>query len=188
LLHLALLSDRPALAAACTLLVGLLVLWKRVATVLRWPLLGLALLICAAAALSDAAALGMVYVAPVVIYLCVGMLFGRTLVGEREPLVARIARLDRGDVLPDDLARHARGVTWAWTLLMAFLILTSVALALFGTPHAWSWFNNVWTFVLIGGLFLGEYAYRLLRFRHYPHNSPLHVARLMVRNAPELLR
>lgn len=188
LLHLALLSDRPALAATLTVSLTLLVLWRRAAPALRWMLLVPMIAACAAAAFLPTAALWTVYAAPVLIYGGVGALFGRTLMAGRKPLVARIARLDRGGTLPDDLARYARGVTWAWTLLMALLATLSVSLAVYGTPQTWSWFNNVLALMLIAGLFLGEYAYRLLRFRHYPHNSPLHVARLMVRNAPQLLR
>ena len=64
----------------------------------------------------------------------------------------------------------------------------SIVLALFGTPEAWSWFNNVWAFVLMALLFVGEYIFRLFRFRHYRHNNPLRVAMVMARHAPELLR
>lgn len=188
LLHLALLADRPALAAACTLLLALLALWSRVAPALRLPLLGLTVLICVGTALNDSAALGMVYIAPVAIYVAVGVVFGRTLLAGREPLVARIARLDRGGALPEDMVGYVRGVTWAWALLMVCLTVVSIALALYGTPQAWSWFNNVWALILIAVLFAGEYCFRLLRFRHHAHNSPLRVAYLMARNAPELLR
>jgi uncharacterized membrane protein len=187
LLHFAILSDRPALAACLSALFAVAMLWQRLTPPLRVALLGIALLACLWAALSETAALNLVYIAPVAIYMAVGAVFGRTLLPGREPLVCRIARLDRGGTLPDDLAAHARAVTWAWTLLLIAFIVVSIALALFGTPETWSWFNNVWAFVLMASLFAGEYVFRLVRFRHYQHNNPLRVAMLMARHAPELL-
>ena len=188
LLHFAILSDRPALAACLSALLGVAMLWQRLTPRLRIPLLGLALLACIWATLNETAALNFVYIAPVAIYMAVGAVFGRTLLPGREPLVCRIARLDRGEILPDDLASHARGVTWAWTLLLLALTIVSIGLSLFATPEVWSWFNNVWAFVLMASLFAGEYIFRLIRFRHYRHNNPIRVALLMARHAPELLR
>jgi len=188
LMHFAILGSHATLAACLTATLAILMLWPSVPARLRVGFLALALLVCLAATFSEAAALSLVYVAPVAVYVAVGALFGRTLMPGREPLVCRIARLDRGGELPDDLARYARGVTWAWTALLTAFTVVSIMLALFGTPQAWSWFNNVWAFVLMAALFAGEYGYRLIRFRHYPHSNPLRVALLMARNAPELLR
>ena len=187
-LHYTILGSHAVAAACMTALFALAVLWKSIAPAARWRLVLLTGLACVAAMSNNAAALGLVYAVPVALYLLIGTVFGRTLLPGREPLVCRIARLDRGGSLPGDLARYARAVTWLWTLVMGAFAAASLALAVYGTPPMWSWFNNVWMPAFTIVLFIGEYVFRLVRFRHYPHNNPLRVVTLMVRHAPELLR
>ena len=140
---------------------------------LRWalpPLAAAALFL----ALPDAAWL--LYVPPVAINLGLCWLFGRTLVGARVPLIARFAMMEQGS-LTAELASYTRMLTWLWTLLFAGAAVISLVLALSGNRDAWSLFTNFLNYLLVAVLFLGEFAYRRLRFRSYQHQSPLQLLR-----------
>jgi uncharacterized membrane protein len=118
----------------------------------------------------------LLYVPPVLVNLALCWLFGRTLVHARTPLIARFAALEQG-VLSAELAAYARVLTWLWTLLFAGAAIASAALALSGERDAWSWFTNFLNYALVAALFLGELAYRRVRFRAYRHASPLELVR-----------
>ncbi len=124
---------------------------------------------------------------PLLIYVGLGWVFGRTLRQGSMPLVERIARLERGTDMPAELLRHARRVTWAWTLLFAFMTVGSSVLWLAGSSMAWSLFTNALSYFLVGGLFIGEYVYRVLRYSQYRHQNPIQVFRKMLR-APSVFR
>jgi uncharacterized membrane protein len=93
------------------------------------------------------------------INLLLGFVFGRTLVGGREPLVASFARLVHGQ-LPPEVQRYARQVTVAWTLFFAALFTASCALYLAGELAAWSFLANIASPLLIAAMFAGEYFVR----------------------------
>lgn len=118
----------------------------------------------------------LLYVPPVAINLALCWVFGRTLGRGRVPLISRFALMEQG-VLTDELAAHARRVTWLWTLLFAGAAAVSAALALSGNRDAWSLFTNLLNYLLVAALFLGEFVYRRLRFRNYRHHSPLQLLR-----------
>ncbi len=139
----------------------------------RWllpPLAG------AAVFLASPPAHALLYVPPVLINLCLCWVFGRTLVRGRTPLIARFAMLEQG-ALTAELARYTRVLTWLWTLLFAGAAIASTALALSGERDAWSFFTNFLNYALVAALFLGEFAYRRVRYRAYRHASPLELAR-----------
>jgi len=118
----------------------------------------------------------LLYLPPVAVNLALCWLFGRTLARGRVPLIARFAMLEQG-TLSDELARYTRALTWLWTLLFAGAALTALLLALSGNRDAWSLFTNLVNYLLVAALFLGEFAYRRLRFRSYRHQSPLQLLR-----------
>lgn len=124
----------------------------------------------------DALLQWLLYVPPVAVNLALCWLFGRTLVRGRTPLIARFAEIEQG-TLTEELAVHARTVTWLWTLLFAAAALTSLLLALSGQRDAWSLFTNLVNYLLVAALFLGELAYRRVRFRNYRHQSALQLLR-----------
>jgi uncharacterized membrane protein len=97
--------------------------------------------------------------------LVLGILFGRTLFAEREPLVTTFARLVHG-TLPPEVSRYTRGATIAWTLFFAALFAASCGLYLSGQREAWSLLANFVTPVAVGSMFLIEYA---VRHRVLPH-------------------
>jgi uncharacterized membrane protein len=113
----------------------------------------------------------LLFAPPVVINAALAFFFGASLRSGREPVISGFARLEQGKVLPPDLARHARLVTWLWTLLLAAMAVLALALALWAPLETWSTFSNVVVYALIAALFVGEYLYRRLRFRQYRHAS-----------------
>lgn len=108
----------------------------------------------------------------VIINGALAIFFGASLRPGRQPVIDVFARLEQGDVLQLDLASHARSVTWTWTVLLAAIAVLAFALAIWASLVTWSLFANVVNYALIAALFIGEYLYRRVRFRHYRHASP----------------
>jgi len=113
----------------------------------------------------------LLFAPPVVINTALAILFGASLRAGHEPVIAAFARIEHGEALPPDLARHARTITWLWTLLLAAMAVAAVALAAWAPLELWSLFANVVSYALVAALFVGEYLYRRVRFRHYRHAS-----------------
>jgi uncharacterized membrane protein len=93
------------------------------------------------------------------INLVLGIVFGRTLFGGREPLVTTFARLVHG-TLPSEVERYSRQVTVAWTLFFLTLFVASCALYLARELAAWSFLANIASPVLIAAMFVAEYSIR----------------------------
>jgi uncharacterized membrane protein len=118
---------------------------------------------------------------PVVLDLAVAAWFGMTLRSGEEPLVSWFARLVRGEELAPDLARYARVSTLVWTVFLVAMAAVAAALALLASTEAWSLFANGISYLLLGGLFLGEFFYRRLRFPHHSHEPLDVVVRSIIR-------
>lgn len=88
-----------------------------------------------------------------------GLFFGHTLVGGREPLVTQFAR-QLQDPLTPLLERYTRRVTLAWTLFFGAMVALSFALYAWAAISTWSLFANILTLPLVGCLFLGEVLLR----------------------------
>lgn len=86
--------------------------------------------------------------------------FGRSLVGGREPLCTRFARLLHSR-LPPEVVAYTRGITIAWTIFFATLSTLSIALYAAGFLEAWSLLATLLSPVLVALMFVGEYAVRL---------------------------
>ena len=96
------------------------------------------------------------------------VLFGSSLLPGRLPLVTRMASLLHPE--PDaDRNRYTRQVTWAWTIYLATIALTSVTLFLAGWTVAWSWLANVLTLPLLALMFVIEFIVRKYRL---PNEAP----------------
>jgi uncharacterized membrane protein len=98
--------------------------------------------------------------------LVLAIVFGRTLLAGREPLCTLFARIVHGS-LPPEVERYSRSVTIAWTILFAALFATSCALYFGRHLGAWSLLANILTPVLIGAMFVVEYAVRLRVLPHW---------------------
>lgn len=92
--------------------------------------------------------------------LVLALVFGRTLLAGREPLVGRFARAVHGDI-PPEVQRYTRQVTAAWTAFFVLLFATSCTLYLGRYLEAWSLLANILTPLLVGAMFVVEYAVRL---------------------------
>src|SRR5947199_98830 len=92
--------------------------------------------------------------------------------------------------------RHALGVLLllsypflthaAVTTGLAYLAWTAwlciAALAVLATPQTWSLFANGIDYLLVGVLFVGEYVFRRMRYRHHSHRSLADVVRTVARS------
>ena len=92
--------------------------------------------------------------------LILALTFGRTLVGDREALCTRFARVIHGTLAPD-VVLYTRRVTLAWTIFFATVFTVSALLYLGHFIAAWSLLANILNPILIGAMFVVEYAIRL---------------------------
>jgi uncharacterized membrane protein/acyl-CoA synthetase (AMP-forming)/AMP-acid ligase II len=132
-----------------------------------------------------------VYAPPVLIDLALCWLFGRSLRRGAEPLITSFARHAHGGDLPPDVPPYTRRVTLAWTLLFAAMAAAAMGLAAFGSERGWTLFVYVASPALVAALFLGEFAWRRVRFRHHPRQrlaDMLQYLRLPARHGLPLLR
>jgi uncharacterized membrane protein len=143
-----------------------------------WGLAGFALL-AAAPLIADTDAL--LKLPPVIINLALAVWFGRTLAPGEEPMISWFGRLVRGTELAPDLARYTRWSTVVWTAFFVSMAATAAALAVLATPQTWSLFANGIDYLLVGVLFVGEYVFRRVRYRHHEHRPLADVVRTVAR-------
>ena len=186
--HAAALADRAAWMPAITAGVGAVIAIALAtgAASLRTRIAWIAALVAIAVVFIVAPAL-LVFAPPAAINLAFAVFFGGTLSAGSEPRIARYARRERGAPLPDDLARYTRALTWIWTIWFVAAAAIGVALAAFASLETWSAFANIASYVVVAALFVGEYAYRRVRFRHYAH-APLRTLLAIVREDRPLAR
>ena len=98
------------------------------------------------------------------------LLFGRTLLPERQPLVTTLAIRLSGR-LSAERDVYTRRVTQAWCLFCLFQLACSALLFATAPVAVWSLFVNVLDLPLLCLMFLGEYAIRRYRFRYESHAS-----------------
>jgi uncharacterized membrane protein len=116
-------------------------------------------------------AMPLVFVPPVAINVGLAIVFARTLLPGREPMISRFARFERGRLEPD-LASYARRLTWLWVVFFIVMAIVSGGLAAFAPRAAWVWFTGVGNYLLVAALLVAEYAYRRRRFAKYRHLPP----------------
>jgi len=144
----------------------------------KWGLAGFALLAAAPLAASPDALLKL---PPVIFNVALAVWFGRTLAPGEEPMIGWFARLVRGTELPPDIARYTRCSTVIWTAFFVSMAAASAVLAVLATPETWSVFTNGIDPLLVGALFVGEYVFRRVRYRHLEHRPLADVVRTVVR-------
>lgn len=198
-------DSRAAAVIAVALLVLLLLASLRGGAAGPWQLLivgAAAALLVAAAAASPTAPL---LLPPVLIPAAVAFAFGRSLLPGRTALIERVVRVFHAPALPEAaVAGYARGVTWAWTLLLGALALTNAWLVVQMLPGglldlagflprwpvsraSFAWFANTGTYLLIGGLFVLELAVRVWRFPDDRFSHPLRFLREARTRWPDII-
>lgn len=118
---------------------------------------------------------------PVLVNLLLMLVFGRTLLPGREPLITRFHRVIGDGEAPADIISYTRALTAVWTAVFAVLAVLSIALAVFASHATWSLFTNGVNYLVVGALFVGEYFFRKIRLGHYAHPSPLQFAGSLLR-------
>lgn len=182
LVHLAVMLERPVVGWCALLCLYLGLFLQPLRRGVRGVWLGLLLFASTTFALSRVGGgIYALYVPALALPALAFATFASSLRAGRTPLVTGIAQMERGE-LPPPLLRYTRQVTWLWALSLAGLLLTTTALMLFGSDEAWSLFTNLLSYLLIGGLFSGEYVYRRLRFREYEHTGFVAHLRLIARS------
>lgn len=171
LVHLAVIWPRPWLEWLALAVLGALLLhpWLRGKRAWAWSALAVAL-IAGALVVRFGGSHWILLLPPVAIPLALLYVFGTSLRPGQIPMVTRYATLLRGE-LPADLVRYTRSVTLLWTGVFVGLTLSAVLLALFATRELWSLATNFLHYLLIGAVFILEYAFRRWRFRHHEHPS-----------------
>lgn len=76
----------------------------------------------------------------------------------RTPVCETFARRMRGD-LDEKGIRYCRKLTVVWTVFLAFNSMASLV-SVFLSPGVWAFYNGFLSYLLMGGLFLGEFIYR----------------------------
>lgn len=109
------------------------------------------------------------FVPPAAIPLGLFFLFAGSLRVGQTPLITRIATAMHDGPLPDDLVSYTRQVTVLWACVCAAMFLSAVLLAAFAAPQLWSLMTNLVHYLVLGAVFVLEYAWRRIRFRHHEH-------------------
>jgi len=148
----------------------------------------LVLLVVAAALALLSATMGNIwryplYLMPVLINTTLGVLFGRTLLPGRTPLITGISIRLHGK-LEVGVADYTRHVTQIWTAFFTLLLIESLTLALVAPLEIWSLFTNILNYLFAGLLFVGEYFYRVRHLDHLEHPDFVRFLRSLSRVSP----
>ena len=93
--------------------------------------------------------------------LALGILFGRTLLSGRQPLVTHFALLAHNGSISPAKEHYTRSVTVAWTSFFFVMASVSVLLFFFAPAAIWSVFANLLSILLIFLMFAAEHFVRL---------------------------
>jgi uncharacterized membrane protein len=189
--HVAVVSGLPALVMASVCWLVALILLQPLRRGRPWAWGCLALVAGGLAFFGNAATAQMLlFLPPVAITAFMARLFGASLRQGETPLIQRIIRALHGpdEPLTPDILGYARSLTLTWTALFCVLATVNLVLAMLATPGglllavgvtppigvpvaAWSLFANVLNYLIIGGMFAVEYAYRRVRFPQQQYRS-----------------
>jgi len=105
------------------------------------------------------------YVPPAVIPAALFIVFARSLRAGEQPWISRVATHMRGAPLPPPLVAYTRHVTVVWCGVFVAMFASAVALAAWASPELWSLMTNFVHYVVLGAVFVLEFAYRRIRYR-----------------------
>jgi len=122
----------------------------------------------------------LLYLPPILLPLLLLVVFGRTLLRGREPLITAIGQTARGP-LSATMCRYTRRLTQLWCLVFAIMVIWSAVLPWLKQPELWSWFTNVINYGIVGAIFVGEFALRKKLFANHDHPDFLEYLRIIAR-------
>jgi uncharacterized membrane protein len=105
------------------------------------------------------------YVPPAVIPAALFIVFARSLRPGEQPWISRIATVMRGAPLPPPLVVYTRQITILWCGIFVAMFASAVGLAIWASPEVWSLMTNFVHYLVLGAVFVLEFAYRRMRFR-----------------------
>ncbi len=123
------------------------------------------------------------YLPALLIPAAVSATFGLSLREGRTPLITAIAQAARGS-LPADLRDYTRRLTAFWALLSAGITTVTLYLTLAGPLWAWSLHTNFVSYLLIGGVLVGEFVLRRFWFPAHDHPGFIEYLRIVARGRP----
>jgi uncharacterized membrane protein len=88
--------------------------------------------------------------------------FARTLASGQVPLLTRLAHIVHGAATTPRGVAYTRGATWAWVAYFGLTALLSIGLFVAAPVAVWSGFVNLLSLPLLGAMFAGEFAVRVL--------------------------
>ena len=103
----------------------------------------------------------LLYFPPILILFSMFILFSHSLQSGQTPLITRYALIiNNNKKLEDRHFRYTQSLTRVWAVFLLLMVLTSVFLAIFYSPHIWSLFSNIISYILITVFFIIEFFYR----------------------------
>lgn len=127
------------------------------------------LLVCGAALLYWLVVVGRglyaLFVPPALIPAALFIFFASTLRPGETPLITKVATVMRGEPLPAPLVGYTRHVTQLWCGVFIFMFASAVTLAIWAPPRIWSLMTNAVHYLILGAVFIVEFAYRRIRYR-----------------------
>ncbi|MEE4380161.1 MAG: hypothetical protein V2J55_21950 [Candidatus Competibacteraceae bacterium] len=108
------------------------------------------------------------YLPPLLIYLTLLWVFGRTLLPGSKPLISQLAEMARGGLEPR-VARYTRRLTQAWAGCFALLSLETLLLAFNAPVDGGILLVSALNALFIIGFFLAEYGFRRYWLADLPH-------------------
>ena len=122
----------------------------------------------------------LVYIENLIFMLSLAALFAISLIGPRDALITRLARMARRDDMPALVIRYTRRVTLAWALFFVAVAAISTVLYTTQSRETWSAFVNLALWPLTALAFGIEYAIRVRSLPPIDHLSPLASMRLFM--------
>ncbi len=127
-----------------------------------------------------------IYLPPIIMILLILYPFLRSILPGHTPLISRFYQLTEKEDKPGAM-QYTEKVTWVWVILIVLLLINTLALTLFSSLETWSLFTNFINYLLMLGLFIAEWLFRMFWFKEWVSPTRF-VQQLMTIDQRELLR
>ncbi len=127
-----------------------------------------------------------IYLPPIIMILLILYPFLRSILPGHTPLISRFYQLTESEDKPGAM-QYTEKVTWVWVILIVLLFINTLILTFFASLETWSLFTNFINYLLMSGLFIAEWLFRMFWFKEWV--SPIRfIQQLMTIDQRELLR